>query len=252
MLPAFLKKYKSDLEKYKLDAIRIKATPLKNGQSGPIKKSKLLGRPYLPITLDYPLDKYGKPLVMLAQINFGEMPPLKNYPKKGILQVFTPPMFWDEGNEYYLYLYHKITEQAYHKSFPILSPEYYEMLPIDCEHKLAFSKEVEYGGPADFRFDFSFGAKSFYDFRDELSEKQQIEFDNLFQSSGHKIGGYAYFTQSDPRAHQPAKKDDVLLLQIDSDKEIMFGDAGISNIFINIEDLKKRRFEKAYFNWDCA
>ena len=87
---------------------------------------------------------------------------------------------------------------------------------------------------------------------ENLSTKEVKEFDKLFHASGHKIGGYAYFTQGDPREDEPERKDDILLLQIDTDKEIMFGDAGIANIFINVDDLKKKRFDKAYFNWDCA
>jgi uncharacterized protein YwqG len=74
----------------------------------------------------------------------------------------------------------------------------------------------------------------------------------LFRSTGHKIGGYAYFTQCDPREGEPERKDDLLLLQIDTDGEIMWGDAGVANIFINAQDLKNKKFDKAYFNWDCA
>jgi uncharacterized protein YwqG len=44
----------------------------------------------------------------------------------------------------------------------------------------------------------------------------------------------------------------LLLLQIDTDNEIMFGDSGVANVFINEDDLKKKKFDKAYFNWDCC
>ncbi len=251
MIPDFLKEYKKDIDEYKLDTIRIKATPLKNGKSLPVKRSKLLGKPYLPVTQPYPMNKFGKPMKLFAQINFEEMPPLKNYPSKGIFQAFVSDFFWDCGNEYFLYLYHEDTAQKHQTDFSFL--EDLEIhLPINCEHKLTFSKEVDYGGRKDFRFHLNFNGKSFDDFESELSGKVAKEFEKLFHSSGHKIGGYAYFTQEDPRQYDPENKNDVLLLQIDSDKEIMWGDAGISNIFINVDDLKKKRFDKAYFNWDCA
>jgi len=252
MIPAFLKEYKAELKEYKLDTVRIKATSLDNGKSLSIKKSKFLGKPYLPLTQQYPINKFGKPMILFAQINFEEMPALKHYPSKGILQIFTSECFWAYGNEYFLYLYHADISQKYQTDFSFLTDDLYADLPINCEHKLTFSREIEYGGTEDFRFHLNFNGKPFDDFRNGLSNKELGEFDKLFHSSGHKIGGYAYFSQCDPRQDNPERKDDLLLLQIDTDKEIMFGDAGISNIFINVDDLKKKRFEKAYFNWDCT
>ncbi|MGZ4091003.1 MAG: DUF1963 domain-containing protein [Bacteroidia bacterium] len=41
-------------------------------------------------------------------------------------------------------------------------------------------------------------------------------------------------------------------MQIDADDEIMFGDSGVANVFINIDELKNKNFDKAYFNWDCC
>jgi hypothetical protein len=51
-------------------------------------QSKLRGVPYYPKDMAWPLDIEGKPLVMLVQINFEEMPTLPNYPEKGILQLY--------------------------------------------------------------------------------------------------------------------------------------------------------------------
>ena len=251
MFPDFLKAYKKDIDKYKLDTVRIKATPLKDGKSLSIKKSKLLGKPYLPVTQPYPINKSGKPMILFAQINFGDMPRLKNYPSKGIFQVFVSDFFWDCGNEYYLYLYHEETTQKHQTDFSFLE-NLESFFPIAHEHKLTFSKDVDYGGRKDFRFHLNFNGKSFDDFENELPAKEAKEFKKLFRSWGHKIGGYAYFMQEDPRQYEHGNKNDVLLLQIDSDKEFMWGDAGISNIFINFNDLKKKRFDRAYFNWDCA
>lgn len=252
MIPPFLKEYKSQLEKYKVNSVRIKATPLNDGKSLPLKKSKFLGKPYLPLTHEYPKNQFGKPMILFAQINFEEVPPLKNYPSKGILQIFASEFFWAYGNEFFTYLYHEDVNKKHHTDFTFLTDELYTDFPIWCEHKLTFSKEIEYGGSEDCRFDFSFNGKSMRDFRGGLSNEQLEKFDKLFDSAGHKIGGYAYFIQGDPRAEEIEKKNDVLLLQIDTDKKIMFGDAGISNIFININDLKNKKFDKAYFNWDCA
>lgn len=69
---------------------------------------------------------------------------------------------------------------------------------------------------------------------------------------GHKLLGYPSFTQSDPRYDTYAKYD-TLLLQIDSDgDDIMWGDCGVANFFINKEDLKNKDFSKILYNWDCC
>nr|WP_314492590.1 DUF1963 domain-containing protein [uncultured Chryseobacterium sp.] len=247
--PNFLKEFENDLLKYKLDYIKIEATPLKKGQTIDIIQSKFLGIPYLPIGVDYPKDEAGKPMILLAQLNFSEIPTLKNYPEKGILQ------FYISGNGWYnneaKVLYHENID-TYQTEFSFLTPDLYSDSPVNCEHSLIFSAEEEYGGSEDFRFDFTFNGLNYWDFENSLNESEKKEIDKFFYNIGHKIGGYAYFTQSDPRGHDQKSKDDVLLLQIDTDHEIMFGDSGVGNFFINNQDLVNKNFEKAYFYWDCC
>lgn len=48
------------------------------------------------------------------------------------------------------------------------------------------------------------------------------------------------------------KTTDVLLLQIDTDEKIMFGDSGVAHLFISPDALKKQQFDQAYFQWDCC
>ena len=80
--------------------------------------------------------------------------------------------------------------------------------------------------------------------------------DNLLlkDPTGHKIGGYPYFTQVDPR--QENDPHTFLLLQIDTDevdnKEILWGDCGVANFFISPEDLAACQFDNVLYNWDCS
>lgn len=251
MIPDFLHKIKSLLEKRKLETVRIKASPIEQGEKISITQSKFLGRPFLPLNQEYPKDKFGNPMILLAQINFEEVPPIKGYPISGILQIFTSIPFWHLGNEYFLYLYHENKKQPYHENFPDFSKDDYNEFPISSEHKLTFLKESDYGGLTDIRTS-NDDNKRLLEFCETLPEQEQNKLQKLLRSDGHKIGGYAYFTQQDLRAFQSDKKNHLLLLQIDTDKKIMFGDAGISNIFISEVDLVNRAFDKAYFNWDCA
>jgi uncharacterized protein YwqG len=72
---------------------------------------------------------------------------------------------------------------------------------------------------------------------------------------GHRLSGYPYFTQSDPRGDKKNIQDYILLFQLDTDdaeNDIMWGDSGVGNFFIHPEDLKKRDFSKVFYNWDCC
>ncbi|STZ09024.1 Domain of uncharacterised function (DUF1963) [Moraxella caprae] len=73
------------------DNVKHPVVYLKLGENSPttLFQSKVGGKPYLPIGMEYPKNrKTGNPLTLLAQINFAEMPPLPDYPTKGILQFF--------------------------------------------------------------------------------------------------------------------------------------------------------------------
>jgi uncharacterized protein YwqG len=75
------------------------------------------------------------------------------------------------------------------------------------------------------------------------------EYDKAVSAQGHKLGGYAYFTQDDPRS---AEDPMLLLFQLDSDQpmDLMWGDTGVGHFFIRAADLLKRDFTKVWFDWD--
>jgi uncharacterized protein YwqG len=253
MIPEFLDKFRTQIENYRLDTIRILAHPNKDGQKLNIRQSKFLGQPYIPKSQSYPNCSDGTPMILLAQINFSETPKLDNYPNSGILQLFVHPNDWYnmEKTDYKI-VFHELDIENPISDFSFLTEKLYEESPIYCEHSLTFNIETEFGGREDYRFQMDFDGLDYFDFQETLPKEQQEQMDNLFYIIGHKIGGYAYFTQSNPREYDEKSKQDVLLLQIDTDDEIMFGDSGVANVFINIDDLKNKNFEKAYFNWDCC
>jgi len=251
MLPDFLKEFKDDLKKYKRNYIKITAAPVSGVKSLMPYASKFSGKPFLPVGITYPIDKSGKPMLLWAQINFEEMPELQPYPNKGILQLFVSED-WFTMDDYKI-LFHENVECEIQTDFSLLTEDLYENSPFSREHKLTFSEEVEYGGSEDIEFGFEFKGKSYYEYSEALPEAQQKEMSKYFYSIGHRVGGYAYFTQGDPREfNEMSGKADLHLLQIDSNDKIMIGDAGVAHVFINPEDLTNRNFEKAYFYYDCC
>lgn len=251
MIPDFLKPFEIDIEKYKLECVKISAKPTDEILKNTIEDSKFLGVPFLPKHMSYPIDKNGKAMIMLVQINFKEVPHLTDYPERGILQLFVPATDWySEDNS--CILYHEDTNVEVHECFDFLTDDLFDESPIYTEHKLFFTKGIEFGGTEDFRFGYTFNGMDYYDYLETLSTKEQEELECFLDSAGHKIGGYAYFTQGDPRDYGAKSKNDVQLIQIDTDEHIMFGDSGVAHVFINEADLREKRFENAYFYWDCC
>lgn len=72
---------------------------------------------------------------------------------------------------------------------------------------------------------------------------------------GHMMFGSPYFTQYDPRSYKEnLEKYNICLFQMDTDDdaEIMWGDSGVANFFIQEKDLAAEDFSDVLYNWDCC
>ncbi|KAA1245792.1 YwqG family protein [Aquimarina sp. RZ0] len=255
MIPDFLKKFESDLKKYEREFVRIKAKPRKEKlleDNLELKDSKFLGFPFFPEDKEYPKDQNGKPMIMIAQLNFEQIPKLKDFPEDGILQLFLSPKDWYEEGSKIIYHSKEELNKPTLNNFSFLSIKDYEEIPIYKLHQLSFEKCIDKGGSEDSQFDYLFDGIDYWDFTENLTEQQEKQFGEYFNSNGHKIGGYAEFTQSDPRDYNAEQRNDIQVLQIDVDDHIMFGDSGLGHIFISKESLIQKDFSKAYFYWDCC
>lgn len=249
-----------EIEKTKLSCISITATPR---DELALEQSKFGHYPCMPADFDYPKEAEGNFMYPLAQINCREMPVLTGYPDSGYLQFyisgsddvygldFDDPQ--SQKNFRVLYFEEKEVEK-YKTDFSFLDDVMKtDMAPIHKPHALSFSPKDEYVGMGDAHYDksehsLSVIAKKYPAIADELEETAYDD----FSSNGHKIGGYAYFTQTDPRSYNDKFKDFILLFQLDSDDHIMWGDMGVANFFIHPHDLAKKDFSKVMYNWDCS
>lgn len=154
------------------------------------------------------------PLKLLAQLNFRELPHIEGFPEHGILQ------FYIDTRDSYCYEEYCV---IYHDTI-IADEKLLQEPPI--------FPEVD--------------AKSLYD----LDHRIVSKIENDFYIIGHRIGGYPYFTQQDIR--EGASDHTILLLQIDTDDGIIWGDSGVANFFITPEDLQKHNFSNVIFTWDCC
>ena len=93
------------------------------------------------------------------------------------------------------------------------------------------------------------------EFFDEVPDDicEEINAYLLKEPTGHKIGGYPYFIEYDPREENDPHT--FLLLQIDIDnvegEEICWGNLGsVANFFISPEDLDNCKFDNIFFHWE--
>ncbi len=254
------------------------------GHVGPTKllDSKLLGQPYLPKGFEYPRDPDGRPLRLLAQINFADVPPLEGYPDNGILQFYISDapvgrdfeQVWGlqfykgepydaraqfelwKSQEYFRVLWHDtIEEDAESSDFDIrFDPD--ALMPADEEARLTFDAGTSYPVPGDYRFESVFG-KDEYEFFEQFGDKEEsVAVRYMSYITVHDIawiGGYAYFTQVDPREIVP-DEEWLLLFELQSSTadqpSVLWGDLGIGAFFIRPEDLRNRDFSNVLYIWD--
>jgi uncharacterized protein YwqG len=258
-LPKVLEPFREKIESTQRSTVRIYP---KAGISPQVTQSKIGGTPYWLQTMDYPRGVDGRTLFFLAQLNFAEIPPLEGYPSKGLLQFFIADddlYGLDLDNpgqaQNYRVVFHpepKDDLSTLETSFAFL-PDFEDNTPIPSTAAIAldFKVETEYLGPPDCQFDVVYPEAFLSQFGEAEEEAMDFFYELGAKASGHKIGGYAFFTQYDPRnAEQPM----LLLFQLDSDSDIdsMWGDMGIANFFISAADLQALRFDRVWYNWDCS
>ena len=222
-----------------------------------ITDSKIGGNPYLPVGENYPIGKKGEPLPLLIQINF-EGIELKNFPNKGILQLFADKDV-DWPTEYQIKYYEDISKES-QTEFPDIDLKYFF---IENEVKINLEKSIAYMSVNDFRFDdivcelaskyYGVDINSWMDLED-VTDVNLDDIFNAFVPDKGNIGGYADFTQTDPRENELGEDYTECLIKIDSvfDSEIEIGDSGIAWVLMTKEDLANKNFDNAAFDWDCC
>lgn len=261
-LPAILSDFADEISQTKLCYIGIDATV---NDDINLAESKFGHYPMMPLDYDYPKDTNGVFMFPLAQINCNDLPSLIGYPMSGYLQFYISASDESYGINFdntainqsnFKVLYFEDTELAEYKTdFSFLTDIMnLDTLPVFKPHSLTFTSKEEYIGIGDSNYDEDKNniqkiiSKNFPDKEDDLMDYIYEKCSN----SGHKIGGYAYFAQYDPREDEEKLKDYILLLQIDTDAEIMWGDSGVANFFINKTDLMNKDFSKVFYTWDCC
>jgi uncharacterized protein YwqG len=259
---AFLAKYETALQATQRPSVDIRLEATTDDDP---RASKVGGRPYWAEGRDYPVGANGAPLHLLAQIDFAALPSsLDGYPKAGLLQFFIASddhygADFDSGmtadtmsaQRNFRVVYWPDT-RAGHRDVDVPAAEY---LPHDPARprRMRFSAATETLGVHDHRFDRLLGGDA-HAAIETYAKAHRLDADALFDAvyerngrGGHKIGGYPFFTQQDPRTDDRLE----LLLQLDTDDQMMWGDSGVGGFFIAPEDLARADFSRVMYSWDC-
>lgn len=225
--------------------------------------SKIGGTPYWPKNQKYPTGIKGEPMIMIAQINFSELPHLDGYPTKGLLQFFVNDAeYTDTGDDKIKVIYHeRYATEEYDMLDKIPRTTFFEDKNYDFPFtgmfkiiKGVLEKQYLHYGCEEFNDiinpiiekHFNVKIKCIWDFPKDIYDKILKKIEE--NSWGTRIGGQPNFTQWDPRQDG---KYQTLLFQLDSEKGIMWGDVGIANWFIDEKNLRAKNFNKVFFTWDC-
>ena len=259
---AFLAKYDTALQATRRPSADIHLEPMTADDP---RASKVGGHPYWAEGRDYPVGENDAPLHLLAQIDFAELPSsLDGYPKSGLLQFFiasddhyganfdagmTADAMSAQRNFRVVYWPDTRAEPAE------VAASTGEYLPHDPARprRMRFSYGTETLGVHDHRFDRLLGGDAHVAIETH-AKANSLDADALFDAvyerngrGGHKIGGYPFFTQQDPRTDDRFE----LLFQLDTDDQMMWGDSGVGGFFIAPDDLVRADFSRVMYSWDC-
>lgn len=235
--------------------------------------SKIGGCPYWDDSRPWPAADNGTPLMMLAQVNLGLVPPDKRLPGTGMLQFFIYPAY--PHKKAYAVVHNPLKgspipeEELLRRGLPIStripagagweSPVVGELSLIFHNAEAAMSG-MDYRFPekirkiaesANIRLPDDF---DWLDLTKDLSKtKSDAWFDSMYDT---KLFGYPHFCQQDPRTYADAGcKNMELLFQISPEKNccgsVMFADDGICHFWISPDDLKAHDFSRVKFTWEC-
>ncbi len=245
------------------------------GAATEVTGSYLTGHPYLPAGVDWPTGPAG-PQVFIGQVNFAEVGTLPGFPTSGLLQWFV------EADDTYGLTFDDTAGVAGFTARWYPTTTAGSVRPPDAPTPTATLDDlpIEFVGPTALRFR---SASSIPDW-DDLPE--QIRSDTVWERMAlalgesrsepgflyaehvrgatsplpevrttSKVGGYASFTQDDPRGQggYPAADSgrSELILELDSLDVGGWGDSGIAHLFGDPAALAAGDTGSLRYHWDC-
>lgn len=220
------------------------------------RRSRIGGAPQLPEGTDWPRDRDGEPFSFIAAIDLDEMPGLDPLPPDGTLLVYWSERYFEFERMDFLEATRVFWVAREEGLAPATAPEgapSYESVP------LSGGLMPILGGFEDVRLA-SDEEDAWYEAVDELTGLHQHQLLGASRDvQGPVLGEVAYwFDNGWPESREGfsdaelAGEGWMLLGQIESTGELMFGDAGALYLLILRDDLDARRFDRVLGIMQCS
>lgn len=242
----------------------VTLTPDPDADVAPLS-SYIGGYPYCPDewpTID------DVPATFLAQVNLAEFEVPDGFPTSGLLQWFvgrddTYGLEWndgDTGREGLVVRYWSADQLDADSPDPDAEPPYddedEDETPVLDADPVALVGAVAFALPGE-SDEHEEGWEDLLDeIRDNPDDYGIDDVDDFLDGlrdlvTGHRIGGYPAFVQADPRGGHPDQPG-RLLLQLDSDEHLMFGDTGSAQLFGDPAALRRGDVSGIWWDWACG
>ncbi|MEN0006996.1 MAG: YwqG family protein, partial [Bacteroidota bacterium] len=181
-------------------------------------------------------------LYFLAQLNLGLFPSIGSFPEQGCLQFFAGAKKEDAMVRYWA----DISQDTSDWSVPEHATLANGPLNNEQAYSLDYTLVRELMPHSDYRFKEHIGTQLKLGLEEEYWSMLKA-YAALHNGSGHKLGGFAYFPQDDPRYAWAEEKE--LLFQLDSDPSIQcdWGALGSGAFFISEAALGQANFSEVEF-----
>ena len=242
--------HKKIIERYKKETLKeCYEIVLSEGIEPSISDNKLGGTPYFPEGENYPYTSSGSPMALLLQVNLKDID-LPAFPSQGILEIFIDACL-DYPLEYKVFIFEEGLPQTTNLPEPDL-----EQFVLSHPFKIELKKSFSHMPLNDYRADnvirqIAYMETGIENFIDGIWDNN-IYRDLDVYLPGACLGGYADFTQEDPRSEEDNR--DFCLFKLDSllHKSIYIGDSGILSAIISEDSLRIGKVEDAVVDWDCC
>lgn len=211
----------------------------------------------------WPRDGKGRPMSFLGQVDFAALPQLPDYPAAGVLQFFigrdlyygADPNHPDRG-QFRLAWRPDFAGGGRLQHGPQPGGDRFDMnSPLEAAtvaHGVALAARSGTSRPTINSWQFARDLPDLASAGGRGTVNAMVQARLVEQSEVHHVGGHPQFTQDDWRGFGPWKDYDRVLLNLWSDKHIMWGDMGQGQFMIRRADLLQRDFSRVCYSWDCS